>query len=546
MKRLIKIAGPILFVVVAYLFLFAWKYLFWNPYQPLGSGFNPPRFTPKADLTVFTEPLRDDGYIDYETAWNLKESHKVDPKQNLVAALQEVLGPKPGGVRLPDRFYRWLRINRPPETGEYLISLKEYLVEHAGKTNIDPEKFEETVALTARKNPARSFGDPLILDWLKANEKPLARAIETLKLQQGYCPILNCAKNETPRILIGGCNPVFRVAYETLGLALVQRSLENIRKKSFQEARKDLLACHRLARQIKPNVMVELGYCLLLEEMAFQVDLVLLEKAAFTKEEILAWRKEWESLPPLPSIVSIWENGQRIALLNLIQECNQHGFENIQFLGKSGSVDWTKVETIVEIADYDHFLQEYFGWFQSFDQVVRNPDIHKKAQAFQAFIQDLDEKKPIVFQSWEWYMLRLKSWEIQKQRLGDSRGLLFSQVTLPVLGNFLASSDIQEQNQILFRTALALTLYRLDKKEYPEMLENLIPEYLKEKPVDLFQSAPLVYQTTKEGFQLYSVGTNQKNEEGFGPNDLPQGDDLVVRFPPKPKIKPRQTNPREE
>lgn len=64
------------------------------------------------------------------------------------------------------------------------------------------------------------------------------------------------------------------------------------------------------------------------------------------------------------------------------------------------------------------------------------------------------------------------------------------------------------------RLGLALKLYRARHGAYPETLEELTPAFLKEEPVDPFTGKPLIYRQSGQGFILYSLGPNQKDDKG--------------------------------
>ena len=57
-------------------------------------------------------------------------------------------------------------------------------------------------------------------------------------------------------------------------------------------------------------------------------------------------------------------------------------------------------------------------------------------------------------------------------------------------------------------------------------------------PGDLFSGKALVYRPTENGYLLYSVGVNGKDDGGRSADDEPPGDDLHVRMPlPESKAK---------
>jgi len=64
------------------------------------------------------------------------------------------------------------------------------------------------------------------------------------------------------------------------------------------------------------------------------------------------------------------------------------------------------------------------------------------------------------------------------------------------------------------RTGLACRAYKSRHGEYPENLEALVPGLLSEVPIDPFTGKPLIYRREGEGFIVYSLGSNEKDDGG--------------------------------
>jgi hypothetical protein len=63
-------------------------------------------------------------------------------------------------------------------------------------------------------------------------------------------------------------------------------------------------------------------------------------------------------------------------------------------------------------------------------------------------------------------------------------------------------------------------------------MEELAPTYLPEVPLDLFSGKSLIYRPAENGYLLYSVGVNRRDDQGRSFEDDPPGDDLPIRMPP--------------
>ncbi|HWD94026.1 MAG TPA: hypothetical protein VG938_16970 [Verrucomicrobiae bacterium] len=93
----------------------------------------------------------------------------------------------------------------------------------------------------------------------------------------------------------------------------------------------------------------------------------------------------------------------------------------------------------------------------------------------------------------------------------------------------------------LARVAIALERYKIARGEYPESLDALAPQFLKNIPHDVIGGRPLKYRRVGQGeFTLYSIGWNQKDDGGTvilgkgvtPPVDLDRGD-WVWTYPAK-------------
>lgn len=64
------------------------------------------------------------------------------------------------------------------------------------------------------------------------------------------------------------------------------------------------------------------------------------------------------------------------------------------------------------------------------------------------------------------------------------------------------------------KIALACKIYKNQEGYFPENIADLIPGILEEEPMDPFTGDPYIYKLQENGFMVYSVGSNEKDDEG--------------------------------
>jgi len=62
--------------------------------------------------------------------------------------------------------------------------------------------------------------------------------------------------------------------------------------------------------------------------------------------------------------------------------------------------------------------------------------------------------------------------------------------------------------------ALASKIYKNQEGRFPENIAELIPDILAKEPVDPFTGEPFIYKHQDDGFMVYSVGSNEKDDLG--------------------------------
>ncbi len=161
------------------------------------------------ETTYITEPLRDDGTIDYLAAINQITSHGVDPETNAAVDFLRAFGSGPLPEKMRPRYYAQLGMSPLPRDGSYYVDLHKFADEKmqqltsvaADPQRTDPKSDGDTPLRNgeADESPGSSDGDddtspgeraweelerclkqawtpeeyPVLDQWLQANERPL-------------------------------------------------------------------------------------------------------------------------------------------------------------------------------------------------------------------------------------------------------------------------------------------------------------------------------------------------------------------------------------
>lgn len=64
--------------------------------------------------------------------------------------------------------------------------------------------------------------------------------------------------------------------------------------------------------------------------------------------------------------------------------------------------------------------------------------------------------------------------------------------------------------------ALASKIYKNQEGHFPEEIAALVPDILEKEPIDPFTGNPFIYKLQEDGFIVYSIGSNEKDDEGRG------------------------------
>lgn len=495
-----------------------------------------PNFTIGKDTTYVEGPVGKDGYIDYEAALNERMKKGATPENNSNVLLWKAMGPAPEGAAMPAEFYRWLGIEEPPEQGDYLVGMEKYIREHLKITEHDQANEVRNLLERVTSRPWKAADFPQIAGWIKANEKPLALVVEAGKRSHYFSPLVS-RKDKGPASLIAALLPGVQKCREFTSL-LAARAMLHLGEGRPDQAWQDLQACHRLARHVvKGATLIEGLVGIAIETIAANGDLAYLAHAKLTTQQIQARLRDLQHLPALAPMADKLDTGERFMFLDSVKLIEQGGLEALERM--AGAADPKKppspfAQKYFESINWDPALRTANKWYDRLVAMARIKDYEERHKTMLQFDHDIKELKVKATQPARMFLMTIGTAEAK----GEAIGNILICLLMPAVLKVKQAEDRTEQVQNNLQLAFALAAYRAAQGRYPEQLEALAPKYLAKVPADVFTGKSVIYRPAEDGYLLYSVGPNRKDDEGRWHDDDPPGDDPNVRMP-LPALRPR-------
>lgn len=167
--------------------------------------------------------------------------------------------------------------------------------------------------------------------------------------------------------------------------------------------------------------------------------------------------------------------------------------ENFSMTEEDAGVDWVR----------------YLSSFGYFFHPNRTRGLY--VESVRGWIRDVERREP-------WGADEVVPWENEdfgfERNLGPNiLGKLLLNILTPATGSVVKRMVELEAERAGLRVAVALHRYRRDRGEWPEGLEDLVPEFLEAVPADPFDGEALRYD--RERRVVYSVGPDRVDQGGM-------------------------------
>jgi hypothetical protein len=274
----------------------------------------------------------------------------------------------------------------------------------------------------------------------------------------------------------------------------------------IEEACDDLLACYRAGKHFKgPRTLIEQLVGTAIQAMAVQNMRTILHNQKVDSQLLKSFQARFEDLIDKDTYVMNYKV-EKFCILDFIQRCYTDNGRGSGHLIPGQLQKFMNVDEVVGSAK--------FGAGEILAISVTSANRRKMSQEF--------EKIYSTAQEWA----TKTPWQLHKENVDFGMGFDKWSCLKKIRYSFvrLLTPVTARANEIAYRikadtyatlTIIALFRYEQDKGSYPSALDDLLQTgYLKQLPMDPWSDKPLVYKTTADGFMLYSVGSDFKDDGG--------------------------------
>lgn len=494
------------------------------------------------ETTFITEPLDEQGFVNYVQAINDRmKPEGITPENNAAVLIWQAIGWAEADEEWVNSHANALGVPPIPKNGDYLVNLYQFANQKLATKNPNrsPEEkkaFRDQIFDQQGKvseGPWTAADYPLMAEWVKLNEKPLAKVHAAMKRPLHYRPyVMPVGEDGKPGMMVAILLPDIQ-SYRGLARVLKARAMLHLGNGDTAKCQQDLMATHQLARlTVKSDTLIEQLVGIAIDTIALYGDQQMALHGDMSAAELLEYRKQLEALPPVSDMHRSLNYGERFmgldAIISLARGIRDDQNEDVAgLLGSSFAADGPLRQFLFKMSfNWNEVLLVANGWYDRIAEASRLPYQQRKKTSEEFDVEFTEMRKDATSASGI-----AKAVLLGPKERGKYLGNVLMALLLPAVDQATIAQDASILRAEITKLAFSLQAYHKDHGEYPKTLTDLKPRYATQIPADIFASGPLKYTTDGKSFKLYSVGRNETDDGGFdeATKDYPHADDIVVK-----------------
>ena len=496
------------------------------------------------ETTYFTDPRREDGSIKYVAAVNARLGEGVEPGENGLVDLVNLLPPEDFGEDwMRERMYEALGVEPPRGEGaEYFLQYEEYLESRSLDATDALEVWNATGDRVWR---AEEF--PHVAEYLDAMGDRLEVITAATRKSAFFMPL---TARDSGAVMFEAVLPPLG-AFRYFANTLRRRALLRAGSGDVDGAWADVMTIYRLARmQNSEGFLIERLVGISIAALATGTVERVASAAPLSREAAAKMIREYQALPPLPSLESSLGGVERWGLLDGVMQVRAgHAVELFAILkGISDIDDWAGQDArgywfarlLGSLALHPYFdtnlslrhVQSEMDRLIAASEEERLDERYRRLAEWEARREDIDLYKQIHRMA---EAGTLPEGERTPAYTTAATDLILS-IFMPGYEAAFLTADRVAAYQRFTPVALAVAAYRTEHGRYPAALADLVPHYLEAVPLDPFTGDAIRYRVVEGAAVIYSVGFDRVDDGG---GDLDSGvggaDVTMVVAKPSPR-----------
>jgi hypothetical protein len=475
-----------------------------------------PLVEPSPETTVIALPLDENGDPDYVAYLNRRQKAGVTLENNAAIPMIQALGPKFDALFSTEppsaEYFRELGIEPLEANSHYFVGFDTWIKSSTSrKGELSAEQWKELLSqqhdfVTGYPWTGEQF--PEQQQWLEKNREPLELIRQATTRPRFYEPLLGESVVDIDSPIIFS----LREIAESLSILAMNHLAED----RIDAALENTLAIRRLARLVDQAPSLVAGLLAIsIDENGIGREWRIVQSGKATKQQLLDYLQISRQLASLSGFRDRYDNFERLMSLDAVFRIAR---------GQSGD-DWGPVKTqSYPGIDWKQALLEVNSYY---DLLVKNETVAPEAKESGA---ELSEKYEALENELREPLLSLRIFVGGRKTKGRYLGKLIVALMPASLPLRYAAIRAQARRRLSL-IVIAWETYKIDRGAYPETLDQLTPKYFEKLPLDPFVDKPFRYQQTDDGYLLYSLGKNAKDDGGMEDvDDWQNTDDLSTTW----------------
>lgn len=484
------------------------------------------------EKTHFLGPFRPDGTLDYLTAINQQLHEGVTSENNAFRELAKLLRPKD----TPERYANLLKaleiteqeIKQSPSFTTWDDAYRQHI-----RANTDASEDETKALLEEMLNaPLTDESSQMLAKWVELNREALAICDEALARERYWVPQIDWPDGNGVLVSI---TFIHSDLIRELSKCYRARLMLAAKANDSQRATDALQSMLRLAK-LQSNEASLIGglVAIAVEAQAIFALRDLLNQGLLSEPMANQFAKVWaptDGRVPITRHIDTWE--RCMALDALMQIASGRSSLNAILSGEDEQllIDQLFVASRFDVNNALNLIQTAYDELVGAMQITNFKKSHERTEALGRKLESES--------SWAESKLFITTRGEQKlnnQLQNPEHTLALTRFFLGVIMPGLSAAHRTDlrvtANYRNCHVAIAVERYLSDRGQLPDSLEQLVPTYLTAIPLDPFDLKPLKYRRIANGYSVYSLGDNLRDDEGV--HNFDDGDIaiMVERFAP--------------